>query len=50
VLALRVIGGLTVPETAELLGKSEGAVRVLSHRGLRNLAERSNAQARAGTR
>jgi RNA polymerase sigma-70 factor, ECF subfamily len=50
VLALRVIGGLSVPETAELLGKSEGAVRVLSHRGLRNLAERSNAQARAGTR
>ncbi len=50
VLALRVIGGLTVAETAELLGKSEGAVRVLSHRGLRQLAQRSDAQAGAGAR
>jgi RNA polymerase sigma-70 factor (ECF subfamily) len=39
VVALRVIGGLTVAETAEALGKSEGAVRVLAHRGLRHLAE-----------
>jgi RNA polymerase sigma-70 factor (ECF subfamily) len=39
VLALRVVGGLTVAEAAEALGKSEGAVRVLSHRGLRHLAE-----------
>jgi RNA polymerase sigma-70 factor (ECF subfamily) len=48
VLALRVIGGLTVTETAEALGKSEGAVRVLAHRGLRQLAERSVAGAEAG--
>ena len=43
VLALRVIGGLTVAETADALGKSEGAVRVLAHRGLRQLAERAAA-------
>ena len=48
VLALRVIGGLTVAETAEALGKSEGAVRVLAHRGLRHLAERTQAQVEAG--
>jgi len=48
VLALRVIGGLTVTETAEALGKSEGAVRVLAHRGLRQLAERSAARTEAG--
>jgi RNA polymerase sigma-70 factor (ECF subfamily) len=40
VVALRVIGRLTVKETAEALGKTEGAVRVLSHRGLRDLADR----------
>ena len=38
VVALRVIGGLSVPETAVMVGKSEGAVRVLAHRGLRELA------------
>jgi RNA polymerase sigma-70 factor (ECF subfamily) len=48
VVALRVIGGLTVAETAEALGKSEGAVRVLAHRGLRHLAERSAAPTEAG--
>jgi len=44
VVALRVIGGLTVRETAAALGKSDGAVRILAHRGLRGLAERLSAQ------
>ena len=38
-VALRVIGGLSVPDTAAVVGKSDGAVRVLAHRGLRQLAE-----------
>jgi RNA polymerase sigma-70 factor, ECF subfamily len=38
VVALRVVAGLSVPETASVVGKSEGAVRVLCHRGLRTLA------------
>ena len=38
VVALRVIAGMTVSETAAVVNKSEGAVRVLSHRGLRSLA------------
>ena len=38
VVALRVIGGLTVPETAAVVGRSDTAVRVLCHRGLRTLA------------
>jgi RNA polymerase sigma-70 factor, ECF subfamily len=40
VVALRVIAGLTVPETAAIVNKSDGAVRVLCHRGLRALARR----------
>lgn len=40
VVALRVIAGLTVAETASVVNKSEGAVRVLCHRGLRSLARR----------
>ena len=35
---LRVVVGLDVAETAEVMGKSNGAVRALSHRGLRSLA------------
>jgi RNA polymerase sigma-70 factor (ECF subfamily) len=35
---LRVIGGLTPTEAGAVLGKRPGAVRVLTHRGLRNLA------------
>ena len=35
---LRVVADLDVAQTAKLLGKSQGAVRVLTHRGLRNLA------------
>ena len=40
VVTLRVIGELTVTEVAAVVGKSEGAVRALSHRGLRALARR----------
>jgi RNA polymerase sigma-70 factor (ECF subfamily) len=35
---LRSIVGLSVAETAEVMNRSEGAVRVLSHRGLKRLA------------
>ena len=38
VVSLRVVAGLSVAETARAVGKSEGAVRVLCHRGLQNLA------------
>ncbi|MCU4186287.1 RNA polymerase sigma factor [Acidiferrimicrobium sp. IK] len=38
VVSLRVVAGLSVAETARALGKSEGAVRVLCHRGLQHLA------------
>jgi RNA polymerase sigma-70 factor (ECF subfamily) len=40
ILLLRVVGGLTADETAALVGKSPGAVRVIQHRALRQLAER----------
>jgi RNA polymerase sigma-70 factor (ECF subfamily) len=36
---LRVVGGLEVGEVAEIMGRSTGAVRVLTHRGLRRLGE-----------
>jgi len=39
VLALRVLGGLTAAQVGEVLGKSEGAVRVAQHRALRSLRE-----------
>lgn len=35
---LRFIDGLSVEETARVLGRSEGAVKALQHRGIRNLA------------
>lgn len=35
---LRVLGDLSVGEVAEIMGKREGAVRVLVHRGLKRLA------------
>jgi RNA polymerase sigma-70 factor (ECF subfamily) len=38
VLLLRMAGGLTAPEVAELLGKTTGAVKALQHRGLASLA------------
>jgi RNA polymerase sigma-70 factor (ECF subfamily) len=34
VVLLRVLGGLTVTETAKALGKSAGAVKALQRRGL----------------
>jgi RNA polymerase sigma factor (sigma-70 family) len=37
VLLLRMAGGLTAPEVAELLGKTTGAVMALHHRGLARL-------------
>lgn len=39
VLALRVIGDLSVAETATIMGKSPGAIKVLQHRALRALRE-----------
>ena len=40
VVALRVIVGMTVQETASIVNKTENSVRVLSHRGLRALQRR----------
>jgi RNA polymerase sigma-70 factor (ECF subfamily) len=37
---LRVMAGLDTDRVAEIMGKRPGNVRVLSHRGLRNLARR----------
>ncbi len=39
VLYLRVIGDLSVVDTARVIGKSPGAVKVLQHRALRALKE-----------
>jgi len=39
VLSLRVLGELEVAEVAEIMGKTANHVRVLSHRGLRRLAQ-----------
>ncbi len=49
-VALRVLAGLEVRRVAEILGKRPGTVRVLTHRGLRRLAERLGADADAPTR
>jgi RNA polymerase sigma-70 factor, ECF subfamily len=38
VLVLRYVSGLSAPEVAEVLGKTDGAVRSLQHRGERSLA------------
>lgn len=38
VVLLRVLGGLSVAEVAKILGKRPGAVRVLQHRALKQLA------------
>jgi RNA polymerase sigma-70 factor (ECF subfamily) len=37
IVLLRVLGGLTVEQVAELVGKRPGTVRVLQHRALRKL-------------
>lgn len=42
VVALRAIGGLDVATVARIVGKKEGAVRVLAHRGLKRLAQRAS--------
>jgi RNA polymerase sigma-70 factor (ECF subfamily) len=39
VILLRVVGGLEVAEVAAIVGKRSGTVRVLQHRGLRQLAD-----------
>ncbi len=39
VIALRVIGGFSAKETAQITGQSEGAVRVMMARALRKLRE-----------
>ena len=44
VLALRVIGGLSAEQTADILGKRAGAVRALQHRGLLALQKIIEAQ------
>lgn len=38
VLRLRLIAGLSAPEVAAIVGKTEGAVRALQHRGVATLA------------
>lgn len=38
VLRLRLIAGLSAPEAATVIGKTEGAVRALQHRGVATLA------------
>jgi RNA polymerase sigma-70 factor (ECF subfamily) len=43
---LRVVAGLDVAQTAEVLGKRPGAVRVAALRGLRRLADHLEVQAR----
>jgi RNA polymerase sigma-70 factor (ECF subfamily) len=45
-VVLRVVGGLEVDRVAGIMGKRPGTVRVLTHRGLRRLAERLGAEAR----
>jgi RNA polymerase sigma-70 factor (ECF subfamily) len=40
VVALRMVAGLDVAQVARIVGKRSGAVRTLTHRGLRRLAER----------
>jgi RNA polymerase sigma-70 factor, ECF subfamily len=47
-VALRVIAGLETPVVASMLGKTEGAVRVALHRGLRALAADPAVQSLAG--
>ena len=46
ILALRVLGGLSAVQAGEVLGKSEGAVRVAQHRALRSLREAMGVTAR----
>jgi RNA polymerase sigma-70 factor, ECF subfamily len=45
-VVLRVVAGLDVERVAGIMGKRPGTVRVLTHRGLRRLAERLAAEVR----
>ena len=45
-IVLRVVAGLGVDRVAAIMGKRPGTVRVLTHRGLRRLADRLGADAR----
>jgi RNA polymerase sigma-70 factor (ECF subfamily) len=45
-VTLRVVAGLDVAQTAQVLGKRTGAVRVAAMRGLRRLATHAEVQAR----
>jgi RNA polymerase sigma-70 factor (ECF subfamily) len=45
-IVLRVVAGLNVQQVADLMGKRPGTVRVLTHRGLRRLAERLDGDGR----
>jgi RNA polymerase sigma-70 factor, ECF subfamily len=45
-VVLRVVAGLDVDRVAAIMNKRPGTVRVLTHRGLRRLAERLGADAR----
>ena len=49
VLLLCMLGGLTAPEVAEILGKTTGAVKALHHRGLASLARVLGLQSKAQT-
>jgi RNA polymerase sigma-70 factor (ECF subfamily) len=44
VILLRVVAGLEIAHVAELVGKTNGAVRVLTHRGLKRLGATLAAQ------
>ncbi|GAA4684199.1 RNA polymerase sigma factor [Phytohabitans rumicis] len=45
-VTLRVVAGLDVAQTAKVLGKRPGAVRIAAMRGLRRLAEHAEVRAR----
>ncbi|BCB86195.1 RNA polymerase sigma factor [Phytohabitans suffuscus] len=45
-VTLRVVAGLDVAQTAQVLGKRPGAVRIAAMRGLRRLAEHDEVRAR----
>ena len=48
-VALRAIAGLDVAQVAAIMQKRPGTVRVLAHRGLRELARRLSEERRAVT-